>query len=48
MKLRVVDATSDQKIWADSFQSDEETLSTEQAKAADGISAAIRRAATER
>ena len=31
MKLRVVDATTDQKIWADSFQSDIEALSAEQA-----------------
>ena len=30
MKLRVVDATTDQKIWADSFQSDIEALSAEQ------------------
>ena len=48
MKLRVVDATTDQKIWADSFQSDIEALSAEQVKASDRISAAIRRAANER
>lgn len=48
MKLRVVDATTDQKIWADSFQSDIEALSVEQVKASDGISASMRKAATER
>jgi TolB-like protein len=47
MKLRVVDAMSDRKVWADSFESDLETLSGAQAKAADAISASIRKAATE-
>lgn len=48
LKLRVVDSMSDQKVWADSFESDIDTLSAAQAKAAASIVTSIRKAATER
>jgi TolB-like protein len=45
LKLRAVDATSDQKVWADFFESDIDALSATQAKAAAGIAESIQRAA---